>query len=723
MVYAHSRNRAGNRHDLVEHLRAVSRLAAELAEPLGAAESARLIGLWHDLGKFSPAFQSYLLACEADPEGGRRGPDHKAAGAQMAARHLGPVALAIQGHHGGLCALATLQAWLRERDGDAVSDALARARRALPDLEPSGRVPLPPHVDRSRSAAELFLRLLFSALVDADYLDTEAHFTAARSAQRGGHLPMQTLWERYQRSQANLLAATGQVADARREVYDVRREVYEACLTSAERPPGIFRLTVPTGGGKTRSGMGFALRHAVHHGLQRVVVAVPFVSITEQTADVYREIFTRADDAEPAVLEHHSGARDDDESGDARPSRVWARLAAENWDAPIVVTTTVQLLESLFANGTARCRKLHRLARSVVILDEAQTLPSHLLKPILDALSQLAAHYGTTIVISTATQPAFEAIPEFSAVASTEIVPQHTRHFRRLERVTYEWRTDPALGWSEIADILRPEPQALAVLNTKGDAVALLDALGDPDALHLSTALCGAHRRDVIRLVRERLAAGVPCRLISTQVVEAGVDLDFPFALRALGPLDAIIQTAGRCNREGRAERGRVVIVRPIEGALPPGSYTTATGVTRALLGRGPIDTDDPATARAYFQQVFQSVPTDRDGIQNLRASLDYPEVARRFRMIDEDTESVVVPYGSADERRRQADLIDQLRTGAPDARRVLRRLQPYLVAVRAREAERERQRGRIAPIMPGLGEWRGPYDPVRGLSLDQLVV
>jgi CRISPR-associated endonuclease/helicase Cas3 len=713
LYYAHSRNSRGHRQDLVAHLHGVADLAGRFASEFDTEHVAQLLGLWHDLGKFNPTFQEYLLACEANPSARGHGPDHKAAGAKLTGKHLSLAALLVQGHHGGLKTPTDLQTWLAQRGSDpAVDDALRRARRVLPDLEPRGDIPLPAYVLRDATVAEFFLRMLFSALVDADFLDTERHFNADRAQSRGSDVTITDLWERFEHDQQRYSKPAADV------VSQARHAVYNACLDAAMRPPGLFRLAVPTGGGKTRSAMAFALRHALHHGQQRVIVAVPFISITEQTADTYRAIFASLDDAHPVVLEHHTGASggapDDD---DFHPDALWARLAAENWDAPTIVTTTVQLFESLFASSTSRSRKNHRLARSVIILDEAQALPSHLLAPMLDALRQLCAHYGTTVVLSTATQPAFDAIPVFASVPATEIVPDSARLFEALCRIRYEWRTDRALSWPEVAQIMGAGPSVLAVLNTKRDALSLLDALGDPDALHLSTLLCGAHRRKVLAEVRERLAAGEPCRLVSTQVIEAGVDLDFPLVLRALGPLDGIIQAAGRCNREGRLEQGHVIVFRPEQGGTPQGVYRTATGITGALLGSGNLDPDDPATSRKYFERLFKTIESDREGIQKLRAGLDYPEVARRFRMIEDDTESVVVPYGSTDEQARVQRLLDQLRRGSPQTRLLLRHLQPYLVSVRARETDRYRRQGLLTPVMSGLGEWLGAYDPVRGLT------
>jgi CRISPR-associated endonuclease/helicase Cas3 len=711
-AYAHSANQAGVRHLLTDHLRAVARSAREFARPLGGADLGYYLGLWHDLGKFSSAFQTYLLDCETDPRIRGHGPDHKAAGAVLAGKHVEPAALAIQGHHGGISSPAGLKSWLEVHDQANVEEALASAAAAIPNVEPPRPVSLPPHVENDRCSAEMFLRLAFSALVDADYLDTERHFRPDRSEVRDSRVSMSRLAGQLDAHVRGLSAGkTGPVAEA-------RRSVHEACLRAAEGPGGVYRLAAPTGAGKTLSAMAFALRHADVHGLERVIAAVPFISITEQTADVYRKVFATSDGSSGrTVLEHHSGVAEPEHAEDFHQSRVWRRLAAENWDAPIIVTTTVQLFESLFSNMPSRCRKLHRLAKSVIIIDEAQALPAHLLRPILDGLRYLCDHCGTTVLMSTATQPAFQAIHEFADVPAIDIFPEPAGLFHALRRVTYDWQIDESIGWTRAAELLAANKQALAVLNTKKDALALLNALGDAEALHLSTLLCGAHRRDTIAEVKRRLPAGRNCRLVSTQVIEAGVDLDFPFAMRAIGPLDAIIQTAGRCNREGRMDAGKVIVFRPAEGGSPPGPYRTGIGITGALLGRDNADPDDPALATEYFRQFFASIDTDRERIQETRRALDYLDVARRFRMIDDDTEPVAITsYGAQPERRRVRETLDRLKDGAPEARVLLRRLQPYLVSLRRREAERFRSLGIIAEVIPGLGEWLGDYDSVRGL-------
>ncbi|MGI8915601.1 MAG: CRISPR-associated endonuclease Cas3'' [Chloroflexota bacterium] len=392
MPYAHSRNDVGQRQDLVAHLRGVAELATQYASGFGAPEVGYLLGLWHDLGKFNPHWQQYLLASEQGLIKRGHGPDHKAVGAQLALSRLGPTALCVQGHHGGLKDPTDLRSWLKDRLREPGADeALAQARQAIPNLDPASLPTLPSHVAKDSLAAELFLRLLFSALVDADFLDTEGHASRDRAEIRGANLSVDELWQRFAASHSQLVGRGVRPQGIHTDiVHRVRAQIYRNSINAAGAPPGMFRLSAPTGGGKTRAGMAFALRHALRHGQQRVIVAVPFITITEQTAQVYRNIFGADSQGLPAVLEHHSGAyRADIGSDDFDPSVNWSRLAAENWDAPIVVTTTVQLFESLFSSMTSRARKVHRLANSVIILDEAQALPPRLLKPILDTLQQL----------------------------------------------------------------------------------------------------------------------------------------------------------------------------------------------------------------------------------------------------------------------------------------------------------------------------------------------
>jgi len=697
-------------HPLEQHLRAVAELSGQFGEQFGAGALAYAAGLCHDLGKFHPDFQRYLEFCVTHP--GRRGPhvDHKGAGAMFAARLNPALPLVIMAHHGGLRSPADLEASLREDVVSArVAASLERATQALSELSSLRDLSLPLSI-QSRTDAEIFVRMLFSCLVDADFLDTESHFAPGRATGRAVQFSPTAML-------TNLREARRRLARHRHDALTrLRAEIADACEAAGERPPALYRMTVPTGGGKTLAGMGFALRHAMAYGKRRVVVAIPYTSITEQTASIYREIFGSNN-----VLEHHSAVqlheRDDD---DPTADQSWQRLAAENWDAPIVVTTTVQLFESLLGNRVSTSRKLHNLANSILILDEVQMLPSRHLDPILDVLRALVDHFGVTVLLSTATQPDFT----HTGIGGEEIAPVPARTFADLRRVRYHFEPHP-WSWEEAAQRIAAERQAMMVLNTKKDALHVLDALAaagiEDGVMHLSTNLCGAHRQRRLAEVRERLEAGEPCRLVSTQVVEAGVDLDFPAVYRAMGPLDRIIQAAGRCNREARLKAGRVIVFRPAKGGLPPGAYRTATQLSGIDFDRE-VNLDDPYALGPWFRRLYDTVDRDAEGIQKLREKMNYPEVARRFRMIQDDTEDVVVPYGDTAERTRVDDAVSRLRARAGSPRLLLRVLQPYTVGLRRRDIGRAAGRGFLQPIIDGVWEWTGPpelYDGVRGLIAD----
>jgi CRISPR-associated endonuclease/helicase Cas3 len=744
--FAHSANSAGKRHDLLKHLFDVADRARAFAAKFGAGEFGYWAGLWHDLGKFTQKFQDYL------DEKVPKGPDHSTAGAIHAFPVFDELARLVAGHHSGLPDKTNLQKRVKDAAKKALAEeALDKARAMLPSLTPEGDLgdrlpsflcgaPRPGSDEEKRlmRASELFFRMVFSALTDADFLDTEKHFNAAQHARRSDLPTLQDLWARFEADQNNL---SGKTPD---RLQEVRHEIYQRCLeVGAEAKPGIFSLTVPTGGGKTRSGLAFALRHALSQAadtgrpaFDRVIVAIPYTSIIEQTADVYREIFAGL---EHAVLEHHSaiGARvtkegqDEDEDKDPVSfDEQWTRLASENWDAPLIVTTTVQLFESLFNNRPAKCRKLHNIARSVLILDEVQTLPVHLLTPTLDVLQQLTDNYGVTVVLCTATQPALRSHASFRGLRDVrEIIPNPISYFTELKRVDYDVCLDEPWSWERVAEEVRNAEQCLVVVNTKKDAFALLDHLkGVPGVLHLSTQMCGVHRLETLKEVKRRLRPDVqePCRLVSTQVVEAGVDLDFPLVLRAVGPLDRIVQAAGRCNREGKLlkdgqpVRGRVVVFQPAEGGLPPGIYQTAVDEAVSMLHQR-RDLHEPKTFEDYFRTLFATVGEevlDKKRIQYDREGSRYPAVAEKYRLIEDDGVPVVVrpKWG------KHAGTVDGLLAAIASAGELpqwaFRKLQPYLVSVRRRALAKCESEGlaRQVPRVAGVWEWMGAYDRTRGL-------
>jgi CRISPR-associated endonuclease/helicase Cas3 len=701
--YAHTPNPQGRWHLLQEHLQGTATLARERAAKFGAGELGFRAGLLHDLGKYQAAFQAYLQACALnDGPPALHGPPHAPVGAYFARQDWQGLAFPVWGHHAGLPSRSTL----KRRLADPALAALAPDISTAAEREGAGvsRAPVTlPSFLRTALDVDVFLRMLFSTLVDADRLDTERHGSMEQFAQRGTGPPLPVLQHRLSAYMDRLNRAAPPTPLNR-----LRTTIYERCRMAAQSDPGVYRLTAPTGGGKTLSGLAFAIDHALIHHRDRVVVAIPYTSIIEQTADVYRAAL-----GEDAVLEHHSAVTDPDGDQAMTPRAVRRRLATENWDAPIIVTTTVQLFESLFSNRPGACRKLHNVARSVLILDEVQALPPSLLGPILSMLRTLVNDYGVTLVLSTATQPAFEGESAYLSGLSgvRDVLPDAGSVFRQLRRVNYEVR-EASTSWADLADELHGLPAVLVIVNTRLDARALLAALDDPEAFHLSTLLCPAHRRAVLAAVTERLKAGRPCRLVATQVVEAGVDLDFPVVFRAVGPLDRIVQAAGRCNREGRQDRGRVVIFNPEGGHSPRGPYQTATAHAGHLLQVG-VNLHDPDTFRAYFQRVFADVETDARHIQQARGELDFPTVADRFRLIDAPTTSCVVPY------RPDGALVDsllrRLEAEGP-SRDLLRQLAPYEVSLYATDLQAALDRGLATPIDDGLYVWHGVYDDQVGI-------
>ncbi len=582
------------------------------------------------------------------------------------------VAYVVAGHHAGL------SDWIGTESRTALADRLRETEHLIRALRggPQSEI-LNPQIPASGIPAGadpgLWVRMLASALFDADFLDTEAFFDPSKGANRKTQHTIEDLERRLER---HLLSFARSPSTP---VNTIRAEVLAACRASATNAPGVFSLTVPTGGGKTLSSLAFALAHARRHGLERVIYAVPFTSIIEQTAAVFRRAFAGAEDA---VLEHHS-------SLDPACETARSRLAAENWDAPLIVTTTVQLFESLFASRTSRVRKLHNLARSVIVLDEAQALPPAVLRPVVAALRELYRHYGATVVLCTATQPAHSAL--FDDFRPTEIVSDPAALFARLARVQVELPPPGARrSWEDLAAEVGSAEQSLAIVNTRRDALALHSLL-PPETIHLSTYQCAAHRSRLLADIRKRLKNGEPARVVSTSLVEAGVDIDFPVVFRAMTGLDQLAQAAGRCNREGRLASGRFVVFRP-EGGRTMKSVAQAIEAAEAALAGSTDQPFCPATFESYFRALYWAKGDaaldafDMAGLLGLGRkghrfegdpfAFQYRTAAERFRMIEDSQETVVVPYND-DVRRALSDL----RFAGP-SRSVMRRLQRYTVPV-----------------------------------------
>jgi CRISPR-associated endonuclease/helicase Cas3 len=730
-LWAHSSNGGGVRHRLADHLRGTAALARTFGEAFGAGDLAGFLGLVHDVGKGECAWQQGLLTVDGTRR--RVGIDHKDCGTWLAQKAVGPFALCVDGHHGGLSALDRLGGQLSEATPALISQwerTAAGVGRIVPEVAAPTRGLMPAWADdaaweEERLAVELLMRMVFSAVVDADFLDTEAHFRGASrpaSSIRAGDLA-----ERYERRRAELLAGRRpSPAD------QWRADVYAEAVASAAGPRGLYRLAAPTGSGKTITAGGFALHHARAHGLRRVIVAVPFISITEQNAAEYRRLLDEPDNH--VVLEHHSGTDLDD----TEPSAAWwQKLAAENWDAPFVVTTTVQLFQSLFDHRPAAMRKLHRLAGSVIVLDEVQALPDRLLMPVLSGLRVLTERFGCTVLLASATQPSYWALRPFAGLEVRDVISEPEPLYARFRRVRYEWRVDPEPAMADIAAEVAVQRQVLVVVNTTTDSAALhrLTAAQRPESLgnclHLSTRMTARHRREVLERVRRLLDGDEPVVLVSTQLVEAGVDIDFPAVYRAWAPADSLQQAAGRANRNARLPEGRVVIFRPADGGQPrDAAYSAALTATEAHFGPGRADPDSLAELGRYYpmRYALQDLEHHSTGaeIEGLRSAMNFPAVAEKFQLIEDKTAAVAAPFPPVgEERDKFDDIVRRLRAGGPaaagDARHLLRELGPYTATVPKQLARRALERGWAEPIIGDLLEWQLPYHEVRGIDPGEL--
>ena len=734
---------------LCEHLHNVAELAksfALAARPGDAefAQSAYVAGLLHDLGKYHPQWQRWAAeyirrkcgktpTCavahtdydphrQADRDLERQvtkvmgpRPHHSSAGAAVA-RELDAtvgVAMAMVAHHSGLQNISALDGRLQEEESllEASRTPAAKELGILPTSIPTDAL----GDGNCTIAMETAIRLLFSCLVDADRHDT------AGTGDECAEWSPDALFSRVNRRVGEL---QGKRLDDR--IRQLRQTVYTRCVERGSDERGVFTLTVPTGGGKTLASMAFALKHAAKHGLDRVIVVIPYLSIIEQNAAVYREVL-----GDDVVLEHHSNvatpsAGDDEES---------VRSATEDWDARVIVTTSVRFFESLFSNKPSDLRRIHRIANSVIIFDEVQTLPVNLLSPILDMLKRLVGFMRSSVVLCTATQPAFARRDEFEIGLDgcSEIMGSRDEVAELFQQAAHRWQLStagsiPQMSVAEVAGKMRKTGRALAILNTKRHARELFDVLQSPSEqtdsfplFHLSTAMCPAHRREVLEAVRS-IPRGKPCLLVATQCVEAGVDLDFPLVMRAIGPLDSCAQAAGRCNREGKGD-GEFIIFKPEKNTMPPSSaYQNGAKIAEAMLcGISAVDLRLPQSYTQYFRSLYNV--TGRDGwdekqIQQARSEWRFDDVADNFKLID-DAQSVIVNYGNA------MHLLELLQRCGP-SKRIFRKLQQYSVSIYTQFAEQ--QRHLIDDGSFGVKVWNSSfYDLTTGmrteLDIDQTIV
>jgi len=747
--YAHSaQDELGNllpyKHwqTLQSHSVNVGEMAAEFAQVFGAQEIACQTGQLHDLGKYSEPFDRRLHG----------GPsiDHATAGAKIAVERWGNVigklmAFCIAGHHAGLANgngegdnRRTLKQRLALQFGTDISalDNLWQQEIKLP--QNLSAPPLKADAHHPFFSYAFFTRMLYSCLVDADYLDTEAFYSNLenKAVERGGYPDLNALQHNFNQFinafRRRIAQAPEQTEAEKRNaaLNRLRSEILDHAVKQAAQPQGLFTLTVPTGGGKTFTSMAFALEHAKRHDMRRVIYVIPFTSIIEQNAAEFRKAFGEL--GEQAVLEHHSTFDDDKLQNEATKDKL--RLASENWDAPIVVTTAVQFFESLFADRSSRCRKLHNIAGSVIILDEAQMLPLNLLLPIMQAIKELAQNYRCSVVMCTATQPAVQAENGFYRGFENvrEIAPKPTALFDKLRRTTVQH-----IGTQTDADLLAKfdeHPQMLVIVNNRRHARSLYDQAKHLDGtFHLTTLMCAKHRSQKLDEIRGRLKNGEPCRVIATSLIEAGVDVDFPLVMRAEAGLDSVAQAAGRCNREGKrpSENSFVWIFTPEEQWEAPPELAAQAAVMRLTADSFSDDLLSTQAVAAYFAELYQLKGSELDNKKILKMhndtgqSLDFPfqAIADKFRMIESHMQPLIIPFDGEAE-----NLISSLHH-ADHIGGLLRKLQPYIVQIPEKALAALYKAGRIEPIneknfgkqfytLIGLDL----YDEVAGLSWEDNV-
>lgn len=714
MFYAHSENKQGERHGLREHLTRTAKMARTFAPSAELQELFYLAGLLHDVGKFQEGFQRYLR------EGKPRTP-HAGMGAYVASKlakkqlHL---QFAIQGHHAGL---PNNQDRKENNDDYSKQDTLcdeliARFRSVVPTA--AGLTIQQELINDDPLLAECTTRLLFSALTDADWLDTERHFNRELSEQRTTvTIDCERLLSLLE-TQYNSFPKQGFINELRTRA---RSEVAER----AHEDIGFFSLQLPTGLGKTLTSVCWALLHAQHHQLKRLIIVLPYINIIDQTANILKNIFGK-----DMVLEHHSGIVDEEknkggysEDSFGQDRELAKRLACENWDAPIIVTTTVQFFESLFSNRPFRCRKNHNMASSVVIFDEVQTLPKEYAEPIIVMLKNLQQLARTSFLFCTATQPAFAKRGDFDGIETIRpLIKQPHQYFNVTRRVEYSLLSNlDVVSLDYLVEQISQERESyLMIVNTKSVARELFQRVAKlrthDQCYHLSTAMCPHHRKARIAQIVDDLEKRRNIAVVSTQLVEAGVDFDFPCVYRAIGPLDSVIQAAGRCNRNGLMQsKGRVVLFHLEQHKMPDATYRACADLARGLIQDDPDSLHQPTSFERYYEQVLRLfVDADRYDITQQRKKFNFKDVSDSFRLIDEPTTSLFIRDYSDESRLLLDDLLRQLEYAKVN-RSQWRSAQQFSVQVYPNFL---RDHGsQIETVKDTLRVWHGHYDDNIGLS------
>ncbi len=694
-------------HSLLDHLNGTANLAEEFSDKFGSGKWGRVLGLAHDAGKGRLKWQEYLRTKsgydeEAHLEGKRGKLPHAIYGAMLAEEHFKNsgrfLAYCIAGHHAGL------PDWSPE-EGEGQASLYYQEQRAnnlldidmtVRELIETSELGTPPWAFERGVDIALWIRMLYSSLVDADFLDTESYMNPDKSSARGQYCSMQELQDRLNRYVKKI-----EKESKPSQVNLIRRQVRNKCQIMAEEPRGVFSLTVPTGGGKTLSSLAFAIAHSIKWKMDRIIYVIPYTSIIEQNAEVFRSAL-----GSDQVVEHHSNLDEDD-------STPKSRLASENWDARLIVTTTVQFFESLFAAKPSRCRKLHNIANSIVILDEAQLLPAEYLQPILDSMQLLVQHYNVSFLISTATQPAFgERVVDgktFKGLKGIkEVMGKDVNTiFASLRRADIQLPEDlkTPIPLENVAGELVKHERVLCIVSDRKSCRELFRMMPE-GTFHLSALMCGQHRSETIEKIKHKLSNNQSVRVISTQLVEAGVDIDFPVVYRAFAGLDSIAQSAGRCNREGKLpENGKVMVFVPPRRP-PSGILRKAEETARSIFNAGSVDYLEPSLFERYFSNLYWKVNSlDKKGIVDLLypknvqkdCGIYFRTASKRFRMIDDSNQkAIIVPYG------KSGRLIDELRQYGPSLE-LKRKLQRYTVEVYEQDFIKMLARGSLEEVQPGI--------------------
>lgn len=705
MYYAHV-SEDGNRQTVAEHLENVGELAKNFAKRFGAEKTAYVCGRLHDTGKCSNEFQERLF---------NNGPkvDHSTAGAIEIGRIYGKVykillGYVICGHHSGLMDYGSIESGLESRFHKVIPKYEAKNEYiniSKAELESE----LPKNIGRySGFTIGFFIRMIYSCLVDADFLDTEKFMNLDNSIKRGSNIRLLELQDTF-----NLYMKDKHKKSKRNTMNKYRKSILKDCIESGKQEIGLFSLTVPTGGGKTLSSIAFALEHIKFNNLERIIVVIPYTSIIEQNAKQYKEIF-----GDGMVLEHHSNFdfKLNDESGNWQTVNEKLKYAAENWDIPIIVTTNVQFFESLFANKSSRCRKLHNISNSIVIIDEAQMMPTKFLKPTLNALVELVNNYNTSVVLATATKPEFPA--DILALKPKEIVKNPNDLYKVLKRVSVEYLGN--LCDARLVEYIDNLNQVLVIVNTRKHAEELYNKSNKDGLFHLSADMCSAHRSEVFNKIREKLRNKKKCKIISTQLIECGVDISLPVVYRALSGIDSIAQAAGRCNREGELDCGKVYVFNSTEEYGKAIMYQSRT----AECGRQILEKyDDPLSLEAiseYFKYLYD-IERDRLDTKDIMNNFEeranelafsFQQTANDYKLI-EAGETLIIPYN--EEANKLIESLSYSKYPITEARK----LQKYTITIHKNKLDELKAEGVIKIISNQfivLDYKEGYYDENLGL-------